>query len=81
MQGRFTSPDEPLLDQWKDEPQTWNLYSYVTNNPLKYNDSLGLWKEIAGGYWEWEEGDTWGGLAKILNVGADSLETLSRMCS
>ena len=32
-QGRFTSPDVPLLDQHTGDPQSWNLYSYVRNNP------------------------------------------------
>ena len=34
--GRFTSTDEPLMDQSPADPQSWNLYSYVRNNPLKY---------------------------------------------
>jgi RHS repeat-associated protein len=33
-QGRFTSPDEPLADQYPEDPQSWNLYAYVRNNPL-----------------------------------------------
>lgn len=40
-QGRFASPDEPLLDQNPEYPQSWNLYSYVRNNPLKYFDPTG----------------------------------------
>src|ERR1700678_3949692 len=32
-QGRFTSADEPLIDQFATDPQSWNLYSYVRNNP------------------------------------------------
>ena len=40
-QGRFTSPDLPLLDQDAADPQSWNLYSYVRNNPLKYIDPTG----------------------------------------
>ena len=39
--GRFNSADEPLLDQWEDEPQSWNLYLYVRNNPLNLVDPLG----------------------------------------
>jgi RHS repeat-associated protein len=41
VQGRFTSPDEPLYDQIEDEPQSWNLYSYVRNNPLINIDPTG----------------------------------------
>jgi len=40
-QGRFTSPDEPLLDQSPEDPQSWNLYSYVRNNPLIFVDPSG----------------------------------------
>jgi RHS repeat-associated protein len=40
-QGRFTSPDAPLADQHAADPQSWNLYSYVRNNPLRHIDSDG----------------------------------------
>ncbi len=32
--GRFTSPDQPFNDWDTDDPQSWNLYGYVRNNPL-----------------------------------------------
>jgi RHS repeat-associated protein len=40
-QGRFTGPDDPLADQWEEDPQSWNLYSYGRNNPLRYVDPTG----------------------------------------
>lgn len=40
-QGRFTSPDKPFADQDTHDPQSWNLYSYTRNNPLKYVDRTG----------------------------------------
>jgi len=40
-QGRFTSPDEPLVDQYPSGPQSWNLYGYVRNNPLRNIDPSG----------------------------------------
>jgi RHS repeat-associated protein len=40
--GRFTSPDPYLPSAEVDNPQTWNRYVYVLNNPLRYIDSDGL---------------------------------------
>jgi RHS repeat-associated protein len=40
-QGRFASADQPLIDQDPSDPQSWNLFSYVRNNPLKYIDPTG----------------------------------------
>jgi RHS repeat-associated protein len=42
-QGRFTSPDPAgLLAAKPGNPQSWNLYAYVLNNPLIYIDPTGL---------------------------------------
>jgi RHS repeat-associated protein len=38
--GRFMSPDDDS-DQNAPDPQSWNLYSYVRNNPLTNTDSDG----------------------------------------
>lgn len=40
-QGRFTTPDAPFADQNPADPQSWNLYSYVRNNPLRFVDTDG----------------------------------------
>jgi hypothetical protein len=40
-QGRFTSPDKPFIDQFENDPQSWNLYGYVRNNPLTFVDPNG----------------------------------------
>jgi RHS repeat-associated protein len=39
--GRFMSPDPPLLDQHIADAQSWNLYSYVRNNPRSFVDPTG----------------------------------------
>jgi RHS repeat-associated protein len=39
--GRFLQPDLPFADQQTSNPQSWNLYTYVRNNPLRYIDPTG----------------------------------------
>jgi RHS repeat-associated protein len=41
-QGRFTSPDAVFVDQYPAYPQSWNLYAYTRNNPLKHVDPDGM---------------------------------------
>ena len=54
--GRFLSPDPIVGDPTSS--QSWNLYSYVGNNPLSYVDPTGLnpWDWDCG--WLCEEGDS-----------------------
>jgi RHS repeat-associated protein len=40
-QGRFTSPDEPFGGWDQHDPQSFNLYNYAENNPLRYTDPDG----------------------------------------
>ena len=40
--GRFTSPDPLMASAKRINPQTFNRYSYVTNNPLNLVDPLGM---------------------------------------
>jgi RHS repeat-associated protein len=39
--GRFMSPDAFFKDSHVGDPQSWNEYTYVRNNPLRYTDPTG----------------------------------------
>lgn len=41
MLGRFLSPDR--LQGVRANPQSWNRYSYVRNDPMGFSDPLGMW--------------------------------------
>ncbi|MFN0117854.1 MAG: RHS repeat-associated core domain-containing protein, partial [Elusimicrobiota bacterium] len=41
-QGRFLTPD--IIVEEPSDPQSLNRYSYVRNNPINFNDPLGLWR-------------------------------------
>ena len=58
-QGRFTSPDAPLLDQDPQHPQSWNLYAYVRNNPLIFTDPTGN-ACVSNGSGGWKDDDSGG---------------------
>jgi RHS repeat-associated protein len=40
--GRFTSPDPYNAGADPGSPQSWNMYAYVLNNPLRFIDPTGL---------------------------------------
>jgi len=54
FQGRFLVPDTVRGNP--EMPQTWNLYSYVRNNPMFFTDPDGrTWRRVQGG-WVWRQG-------------------------
>ncbi|MCZ2155125.1 MAG: RHS repeat-associated core domain-containing protein [Bryobacterales bacterium] len=46
--GRFTGADAPFADQHPEDPQSWNLYAYARNSPLKNVDIDGFAVADAG---------------------------------
>ncbi len=49
--GRFTSPDPANAGAKMNDPQTWNPYSYVRNNPMNATDPSGMRIYQQGGCW------------------------------
>jgi len=45
--GKFAQVD-PVYDQTKGDPETWNLYNYVTNNPVTHTDPDGREAQQSG---------------------------------
>ena len=43
-QGRFLSPDPDNAGADPTNPQSWNGYGYVSNNPMVYTDPTGMWQ-------------------------------------
>jgi RHS repeat-associated protein len=46
--GRFSSPDPYVLSGGLTNPQGWNRYSYVENDPVNFTDASGLQRDICG---------------------------------
>jgi RHS repeat-associated protein len=44
--GRFMTPDPSRLSVFFSNPQTWNRFSYVYNNPLRLTDDNGKWRRM-----------------------------------
>jgi RHS repeat-associated protein len=63
--GRFVSPDPGNAGADPSDPQTWNAYAYVRNNPLALVDPLGLDPQPASG----QPGCTWDPDTNTLNCG------------
>jgi len=56
--GRFMSPDSVGYTRRAD-PQRWNLYAYVSNNPLSRTDPDGHDWFWIDNKWQWQKGHKW----------------------
>ncbi len=56
-QGRFISADPLMASADIEEPQSWNRYAYVSNNPLRFVDDDGNIKRDAEGKPVWIRDD------------------------
>ncbi|HXE15060.1 MAG TPA: RHS repeat-associated core domain-containing protein [Bryobacteraceae bacterium] len=63
--GRFISPDPANIGTDPSDPQTWNAYAYVRNNPLAFVDPTGLYPQPAPG----QLGCTWDSDTNTLSCG------------
>ncbi len=65
--GRFTSPDPMNLGADPTDPQSWNAYAYVRNNPLALVDPMGLCHMGADNVaYDDEPGDCGGGSVTVV---------------
>ena len=48
--GRFTAVDPLLASGLSSNPQTFNRYAYVSNNPINSTDPTGMWQNDFGGF-------------------------------
>ena len=59
VQGRFTSVDPLLASASVGNPQSFNRYTYVVNNPVNLTDPSGMVNNHGDSLYPWEE-DHWG---------------------
>ncbi len=84
--GRFTSPDPEGAGAMSDDPQSWSMYAYGRNNPMKYTDPTGTNYTVClyGSCQTWNDNqwDTWRsgqGDSIIFRPGGDILDRTTEM--
>jgi hypothetical protein len=69
--GRFGVPDLPLIDQDALYPQSWNLYAYVRNNPLRFVDPSGRACRVAPDGTEYDDDNPGQSCEEVRKADAD----------
>jgi RHS repeat-associated protein len=64
--GRFMTPDAPFADQTANDPDSWNLYGYVRNDPLRFMDEDGR-ACVMGPDGQWHDDNSGGQSCKDAN--------------
>jgi len=68
--GRFMSPDPNFESALRENPQTWNRYTYGLNNPLTITDPSGeIWELSMSGTWDW---------MKTCNIGQTCVDQIAQ---
>jgi RHS repeat-associated protein len=68
IQGRFISPDPGSAGANLADPQSWNGYAYVSNNPLTFTDPSGMFGEGSAGCLGGPIGCVVGGVIDVLGA-------------
>lgn len=65
--GRFLSPDPHV--QFVADLQSYNRYTYVGNNPLRYTDPTGYWLSAVGNWFGGTFGNPWNDFQLLATIG------------
>lgn len=72
--GRFMSPDPENAGADPTTPQSWNMYSYVVNNPLTFADPTGMECVWDNGSYDSENDRQTGSVSSCQNAGGTWIE-------